>query len=190
MIRLEVNSPSSGWKGAIGDGFIVKDSISIREELMNGLRPSSNMAVLQVSGNCPLLERIIAEESDIAAVLKDGDDVIFTGYLSTNWNWSVTASGIQAISLTIEDVGTRLFSREFIGNGAHLFDCTVHEAVEAVCLSAGVSVSPECIMLPTKVFRTVEAGETCREYYRRCFMKWAAYTVSTGTGGSLSMKWR
>ncbi len=163
MIRLEVNSPSSGWKGAIGDGFIVKDSISIREELMNGLRPSSNMAALQVSGNCPLLERIIAEESDIAAVLKDGDDVIFTGYLSTNWNWSVTASGIQAVSLTIEDVGTRLFSREFIGNGAHLFDCTVHEAVEAVCLSAGVAVSPECIMIPTKVFRTVEAGETCRE---------------------------
>ena len=120
MIRLEVNSPSSGWKGAIGDGLIVKDSISIREELMNGLRPSSNMVTLQVTGNCPLLERIIAEESDIAAVLKDGDDVIFTGYLSTNWNWSVTASGIQAVTLTIEDVGTRLFSREFIGNGAHL----------------------------------------------------------------------
>ena len=163
MIRLEVNSPSSDWKGAIGDKYIVKDSISIKDEIMNGLKPSSNMVTLQVSGKCPLLERIIAEESDIAAVLKDGDDVIFTGYLSTNWNWSVTASGVQAVSFTIEDVGTRLFSREFIGNGAHLFDCTVHEAVETVCLSVGVEVSPECIMLPTNVFRTVEAGETCRE---------------------------
>lgn len=131
----------------IGPEYMVKDSVTFREELMNALKSSSDTVTLQVLGSCPALQSVIAEDSDIKATLTDGDYTLFTGFLSTNWNWSVTHTGAEAVNFTLEDTGTRLLTREFIETGAHLFDCTVHDAVKAICDKAGIIISPDCLSL-------------------------------------------
>ena len=132
MIELKLDFIKTGDERVIGPEYIVKDSISIKEELMNSLKSSSNLVTLQVLGSCPVLHMVIAEDSDIKASLNDGEVRLFTGFLSTNWNWSVTHTGAEVVNFTLEDTGTRLLTKEFIESGAHLFECTVFEAVNAI----------------------------------------------------------
>lgn len=163
MTELKLTFVRSKDEKTIGPEYIVKDSISFRQELMNGLKSSSNMVTLQVLGKCPVVKSVIAEDSDIKACLTDGDVTLFTGYLSTNWNWSVTHTGAEAVNFTLEDTGTRLLTKEFIETGAHLFDCTVHDAVKAICEKAGITISPDCLMIPQRIIKTVKGGETCKD---------------------------
>lgn len=162
MIELKLDFIKTGDERVIGPEYIVKDSISMKEELMNALKSSSNLVTLQVLGSCPVIQAVIAEDSDIKASLNDGEVRLFTGFLSTNWNWSVTHTGAEVVNFTLEDTGTRLLTKEFIESGAHLFECTVYEAVNAICNKAGIIISPECLIISTRVIKTVKGGETCK----------------------------
>ena len=168
----------------IGPEYMVKDSVTFREELKNGLKSSSDTVTLQVLGSCPALQSVIAEDSDIKATLTDGDYTLFTGYLSTNWNWSVTHTGAEAVNFTLEDTGTRLLTREFIETGAHLFDCTVHDAVTAICDKAGIIISPDCLMIPLRIVNTVKGGETCKDLLSRLLYE-AGYVYHFDSFGRL-----
>lgn len=148
---------------AIGSSFIVRDSVSFKCQLLNGLKSSSNQVELQILQGCPSIEDIIATDGDIKAVLKDGDSIVFTGYISTSLSWSVTASGEKALCICLEDVGTRLLGKSFIQAGSTLLNCTAHEAIQAVCRSAGISVSSLCTQIASTVTRTVDSNITCRE---------------------------
>ena len=146
----------------IGSADIVNRSIRIHQQLLNGLRSSSNQVTLQLSRMCPSIEDIIASDSNILTVLLEGSDVLFTGYLSTNWTWVVTAKGEQNLNITIEDVGTRLLERPFIQSGRHLLDCTTDEAILAICSACGITVSPSRIRITEHVTKVIEASDTCR----------------------------
>ncbi len=143
--------------------FIVNHSVVIRYQLLNGLKSSSNQATLQITRDCPSIEDVIATESDVRAVLSDDSGTLFTGYLSTNWSWAVSSSGEKSMNLTIEDVGTRLLGKNFIGSGYHLFNCTVTSAIHAICSAAGVTVSPSCPEIPVVITETVDSAKSCRE---------------------------
>jgi len=147
----------------IGKEHIVRRTITFHQELMNGLRSASNQVDLLMDRDCPAIEDIIATEGDVKAVLADGVQTLFTGYLSTSYNWTVTHSGTQALAITIEDVGTRLMGKAFIESGRHLFHCSAFEAIEAICTKAGITVSPECISLTSPVTRSIDGSITCGE---------------------------
>jgi hypothetical protein len=141
----------------------VRRTITFHQQLMNGLRSASNQVDLLLDKACPAIEDIIATEGDVKAALTDGTGTLFTGYLSTSYNWTVSNAGKQALALTLEDTGTRLLGKAFIENGRHLFNCTASEAIEAICTRAGITVSPDCISLTAPVTHSVDGSVTCGE---------------------------
>ena len=156
-------TPEHGRSQTIGSDFLVKGSVAITYQLLNGLKPASNRAQVSVISGCTAIEDVISYEGNIGATLSDDEGTWFTGFLSTDWQWRVTATGVQAISLTIEDIGTRLLKKSFIQTGSHLFRCTAKKMFDSVCEAAGVTVSPLCIQAPGNVVRVAEAGETCAD---------------------------
>jgi len=147
----------------IGKDYIARRSVTFHQQLLSGLKSSSNQVDLLLEKSCPAIEDIIATESDVKASLTDGSETLFTGYLSTSYNWMLTHSGKQALAITIEDTGTRLLGKAFIENGRHLFYCTASEAIDAICARAGITKSPECISLTSPVVRSVDGSVTCGE---------------------------
>ena len=147
----------------IGEQHIARRSITFHQQLLSGLKSASNQVDLLLDKACPASEDIIATEGDVKAVLADGTETLFTGYLSTSYNWMLTDSGKQALAITIEDTGTRLLGKAFIESGRHLFYCTASEAIEAICTRAGITVSPDCISLTSPVTRGVDGSVTCGE---------------------------
>ena len=95
----------------ITDDYIVKGSIHKRPQLLNGLKSSGSICEIAISRNWTNTDDIIGTDGDIKAILSDGGNIIFTGYLSTKYSWSVGNHGEEALSLTIEDVGARLLTR-------------------------------------------------------------------------------
>lgn len=138
-------------------------SISIEHRLLDGLKPSSDKAELSIRKGAPVAEDIIRTEGDIHAVLMDGSKTLFTGYVSTNFSWSVTDYGEETLSITIEDVGTRLLEKSFITEGFHLFQCEAYKAVEAIAARAGITISPDSQKPTARVVRCVEGDESCKE---------------------------
>ena len=147
----------------IGNADIVYPGITFTLRLLDGLKSSSNYVSLQLHQKCSVIEDIISTDGDIKAVLKDGNTVLFTGYVSTGFSWSVTDSGEKALNITLEDVGTRLLGKNFIDTGSHLFNCSVFNAILAICNSCGVSVSSSCTQISDTVTSVVESGKSCRE---------------------------
>jgi hypothetical protein len=147
----------------IGEQHIARRTVTFHQQLLSGLKSASNQVDLLLERTCPAIEDIIATEGDVKAVLADGPETLFTGYLSTSYNWMLTHSGKQALAITIEDTGTRLLGKAFIENGRHLFNCTASEAIEAICTRAGITVSPACISLGASVTRSVDGSVTCGE---------------------------
>ncbi|MGE4465565.1 hypothetical protein, partial [Sphaerochaeta sp.] len=147
----------------IGEQHIARRSITFHQQLLSGLKSASNQVDLLLDKACPAIEDIIATEGDVKAILADGAGTVFTGYLSTSYNWMLTDSGKQALAITIEDTGTRLLGKAFIESGRHLFNCTASEAIASICTRAGITVSPDCISLTVPVTRSVDGSLTCGE---------------------------
>jgi hypothetical protein len=157
---LEIGRPSTQ---TVLQDSIIRRSVTFTYQLLNGLRSSSNQVSLQLDKDCPSIEDIIRTDGDIKAVFKDGDALLFTGYLSTNYSWRVTHSGKQALEITLEDVGTRLLGKAFIPSGQHLFNCSASAAIEAICASAGIFVSEGCTAINDVVTKTVDSTQSCKE---------------------------
>ena len=114
-----------------GDDLLTR-SISIEHRLLDGLRPSSDKVRLSIRKGAAVTEDIIRTEGDIHAVLMDSSTTLFTGYVSTNFSWSITDSGEETLSITIEDTGTMHLGKSFITEGFHLFLGEAYKAVEAL----------------------------------------------------------
>jgi len=142
---------------------IIRRSITFHYQLLADLKSSSNQVRLLLDKDCTSIEDIIATEGDIKAVLLDGSKVLFTGYLSTNFSWTVTHSGKRALEITLEDIGTRLLGKAFIDRGHHLFHCSASTAIASICTAAGISVSESCTPLPDMVTKTVDSTTSCKE---------------------------
>lgn len=156
--------PSGGSTSqVINNQHIINHSISFVYQLLNGLKSASNQASLQISKDCPSTEDIIGTDGDIEAVLKDGDTILFTGFVSTSFTWTVAQSGEKALNITLEDRSTRLFPKPFITSGSHLFNCTADSAIRSVCAAAGLTVSSSAISISSQVIKLVESSTTCRD---------------------------
>jgi len=142
---------------------IVYPGIQFKLQLLDKLKSSSNQVSLQLFRTCSAIEDIIATDGDIKAVLKDGNTILFTGYISTNFSWSVTDSGQQALNITIEDVGTRLLGKSYLQSGCVLFNCTADAAIRSICSAAGITVSPGCTVISSQVVKVVESDRSCQE---------------------------
>lgn len=142
---------------------IVKGSISVNKRLLSDLKSASDTVSLALMYGLTTIEDIIKTESDIKAVLKEGDDVIFTGYVSTNFDWSVNSYGEDEFEITLEDVGTRLLRNLFNSRGEHFFNTSPNVVIEEVCEKAGITVSPNIPTINTTVTCSVKEGTKCKD---------------------------
>lgn len=148
----------------LNDYDLVRDSFEFKRSRLNGLKSSSDTVNLQIRKGCASVEDIIATEGNIQAVLSDGETILYTGFIATSYSWGVTDHGEQALNVTIESMGTRLFNKPFIETGKHFFDCTASAAIYSIVTPLGIIFRPgEERKLLQPVRRTAEAGETCRE---------------------------
>ncbi|MCK9482617.1 MAG: hypothetical protein M0R38_12825, partial [Bacteroidia bacterium] len=77
--------------------FIIKHTITFKKQLLNELKSASNQVTLLIDKECVSIEDIIATDGDVKAILKDDEQVLFTGYISTNFSWTITQRGKQAL---------------------------------------------------------------------------------------------
>lgn len=143
--------------------YILKEGVSSTFQLFSSLKSSSRQMSLSLKRKTPAIESIIKTEGDIKAVLTNGDKTVFTGYLSTNFSWTLGEYGEEALSITIEDVGSKLLVKAFIKSGSHLFKCSASNAIKAVCDKAGVELSSTIPTISTNIVRVVSEGETCKD---------------------------
>ena len=142
---------------------IVK-SLVFKRQRFSSLKSSSDSVQILIRRKCSSTEDIVATDGNIKAVLTDGEQTLFTGYISTNFTWTVTDHGEEALSATIEGVGTRLLSQAYIETGKHFFDGTAASVIYAVVNPLGIVLrSGDERKLLQSVSYTAEAGTTCRE---------------------------
>ena len=155
----------------VSSSYLVLHSFEFKEQLLKELKSSSNSVSFQLSEDCPAIESILQAAGDITAQLKDGDTVLFTGYLSDSYKWVVTDSGTKAFSVTIEDVGTKLLGKTFLNNSSastYVFDEYVnstsgHSVVREVCTAAGITVDANAPLITERVVKLINRDTTCRE---------------------------
>ena len=148
----------------IDDSWIVNRSIIPSLQHLNGLKSSSDQYSITLFRRCPSVEDIIATEGNIKAKLYVGETVKFTGFISTSYSWAVTDHGEQALVLTIESIGTRLFSQPFLETGYYFFDCPASAAVYNLINPLGLTIrqgDERKIVQPVR--REAEAGKTVRD---------------------------
>lgn len=152
-----------GGTQTISECYIVKGSITKKPQLLNGLRPSGSICNITVSRDCLSTEDIIATDGDIKATLSDGGAIIFTGYLSTKYSWTVGNHGEEALNLTLEDMGARLLGKNFIESGYHVFNSTASAAISAVCTACGITISPTAETISQSIFKVVDSTMSCKQ---------------------------
>lgn len=152
-----------GGTQTISECYIVKGSITKKPQLLNGLRPSGSICNITVSRDCLSTEDIIATDGDIKAVLSDGGNIIYTGYLSTKYSWTVGNHGEEALSLTLEDMGARLLGKNFLESGYHVFNSTASAAISTVCTACGITISPTAETITDPIFIVVDSTMSCKQ---------------------------
>lgn len=178
LLRFEGNDlePGHGLVQTIESDFIYNRSFSGRFLRLSQMRSSSDQISLQIKRLCPSIEDIIATEGNIKAVLKDGEETVFTGYLSTNWKWSVTDHGERALAVTVEGVGTRLLNQPFIETGKHFFRCSASAAIYAIVEPLGITIhAGDERKVLQDVSKDVSAGTTRRELLDQLLYECNAY---------------
>ena len=143
---------------------LIQNSFSFKRQLLNGLKSSSDQISLQITRDCPSVEDILATDGDVTATLSDTNGVIYTGYLGTNVTWGVTDHGEQALNVTLESKGTRLFNKPYIETGKHFFDDTASAVIYSLVNPLGITIRQgDERKLLQNVRLTVEAGTPIRE---------------------------
>ncbi len=178
LLRFEGNDlePGHGLVQTIESDFIYNRSFSGRFLRLSQMKSSSDQISLQIKRLCPSIEDIIATEGNIKAVLKDGEETVFTGYLSTSWKWSVTDHGERALAVTVEGVGTRLLNQPFIETGKHFFRCSASAAIYAIVYPLGITIhAGDERKVLQDVSKDVSAGTTRRELLDQLLYECNAY---------------
>jgi hypothetical protein len=162
---------SDSSTATIGNQYIIKDSIQFSEQMLNGLESSSSSVQLSLDRLCPEIPNILNAESDIKAVLRDGNTVLWTGYLSDGFSWGVNKTGTSVLRVKIEDIGSKLLEKAYTrGSRAQLLDGTGSAIIETICSAAGITVASSVPTITTPVKRVVKEGEKCKDLLRKlCF---------------------
>lgn len=155
----------NGATYTVTNEYLIKDSISISSTLMKDLRPSSSRCSLRVSRDYPNIEQIIGYNDTIKATLKDGDSYIFTGYLSSKFNYRVTEHGAQVVDFTIEDIGTRALEVMFSPSlcSGKLVNGKSDVIISSILNTAGITEATNSVKPSIDIVKNIEAGTTCKE---------------------------
>ena len=156
---------NNGATYTVTNEYLIKDSISISSTLMKDLRPSSSRCSLRVSRDYPNIEQIIGYNDTIKATLKDGDSYIFTGYLSSKFNYRVTEHGAQVVDFTIEDIGTRALEVMFSpsnGNGK-LVNGKSDVIISSILTTAGIIEATNSVKPSVDIVKNIEPSTTCKQ---------------------------
>lgn len=169
---------------------LIKNSFIWKEQLLNGLKSSSNQVQLELAEDCAAIEYILRTQGDIKATLKDGNTTLFTGYLSDSYKWTITDTGEQALSVIIEDVGTKLLGKTFLNNSINsewIFDdyinqSSAHSVVKEVCDACGITLDTNAPTISVKVVRSIDRDTTCKEILETMLFEvgYAYYFTSEG----------
>ena len=155
----------NGATYTITNEHLIKDSISINQVFMKDLKPSSSRCSLRVSRDCPNLEDIIRYNNNIKATLRDGEKYVFTGYLSSKFNYRVTEHGAQVVDFTIEDIGTRALEVMFSpsnGNGK-LVNGKSDVIISSILNTAGITEATNSVKPSVDIVKNIEASTTCKQ---------------------------
>lgn len=184
----------------IDESEIIKDSVKLSLQRLSGLHPSSNTVELSILSSSASIERIIRAESDVRAILTKGDSTLFTGFLSYSFSWSVTNSGKKALSVTLEDIGTRVMGTPFLLSGSHLLKkVSVSEALSVLLRKVSVIPNPHNTNIETKGTMVIKEGETVGDiikeilyetgyaYYFDNYGRFTLYRIETSVDESLPL---
>lgn len=168
---MKYNSPKltltfkNGATYEISDSYLIKDSISISYTLMKDLRPASSRCSLKVSRDCPNIEEVIGYNDTIKATLKDGDSYIFTGYLSSKFNYRVTEHGAQVVDFTIEDIGTRALEVMFSPSlcSGKLVNGKSDVIISSILNTAGITEATNSVKPSVDIVKNIEPSTTCKQ---------------------------
>ena len=156
--------PGHSTTQTIDYSWLVNRSAELSRQLLNGLKSSSDQVGITLFRKCPSVEDIIATEGNIRVQVYDDTTLKFTGFLSTNYQWTLTDHGEQALQLTIESVGTRLFSKPFIETGHYFFNTSASAAIYAIINPLGIPFrSGDERKLLQPIQKDIDAGKSCRE---------------------------
>ena len=156
--------PGHETEQTIDCSWLVNRTAEGNYQLLNGLKSSSDTMKITIFRRCPTVEDIIATDGNILVRVYDGDQLKWTGFLSTNYQWAVTEHGEQYVICTLESMGTRLFNRTFIETGYYFFDCAANAAVYAVISSVGITMregDERKILQPVRM--EVDSKMNCRQ---------------------------
>ena len=155
----------NGATYTVTNEYLIKDSISISSTLMKDLRPSSSRCSLRVSRDYPNIEQIIGYNDTIKATLKDGDSYIFTGYLSSKFNYRVTEHGAQVVDFTIEDIGTRALEVMFSPSGGNgkLVNGKSDTIISSILTTAGIIEATNSVKPSVDIVKNIEPSTTCKQ---------------------------
>ena len=100
-------------------GEIVKGSIEIHQVLYNDLKPTTSKASFTIKRGSGIVATLLSSsQREIAIIIKEGSDTVFTGYLTDSYNWDITSRGEDDIKLTAEDPGIKKLKVSWKSNGA------------------------------------------------------------------------
>lgn len=188
--NLSLSYIAEGTTATITTAHIVFHSIAFKEQLLKELMSSSNSVSLQLTDDCSEIDNIIGAAGDIWAQLKDGNTILFTGYLSDNYKWTITDKGTQALNIIIEDVGTKLLGKTFLTNNVaadYILDEYInydssHSIVKDVCDAAGIIMASNTPQIAVKAVKSINRDTTCREILDKMLYEagYAYYFTSEG----------
>ena len=173
-----------GWTLTIGKESIVPTSFKEEQKLMNDLSPSSNKVSVEIS-DWNKVSEIMTRQEDLRATFYDGSTPIFSGYLSNKSTWQLTDSGIKKMSLTFEDVGTRLLGKTFLpsATGEEYVDTTLYEFTKRICTRCGIVLSSSSAR-NVSIKALVSGRSTCKEILNQV-MKETGYVYSFDNYGRM-----
>lgn len=147
---------------------IVKNSCELTKQLMKDLSPTVDQCKFEIVKDSPAVEWILSKDTDIRAVVYENDTVIFTGYLSDKYKWSVTSNGESTLSVTAEDFN-KLLSKVYAPSdgGDVLLNGSTSTIIPNICVRAGIKAEN----IPSyNITKVVSSGTTCKELLKEiCF---------------------
>lgn len=173
-----------GWTLSIGNESIVPTSFKKEQKLMNDLSPSSNKVSIEIS-DWNKVSSIMTRQEDLRATFYDGTTPVFTGYLSNKSTWQLTDSGIKKMSLTFEDVGTRLLGKTFLpsATGEEYVDTTLLDFTRRICTRCGIVLSTTSAR-NVSIKALVSGRSTCKDILNQV-MKETGYVYAFDNYGRM-----
>ena len=137
-LRVYTLTDSSNAYLTFTDNDIIRNSIKFSGTLMKDLKSSSSTVSLSIKQN-EKSNTLTAYNGELKVTLYANEIVAFKGYLSNKMSLNVNTYGIPSISITLEDVGTKLFKKELYPDSLvdHYFTGTLPSLVTLIQTQLG-----------------------------------------------------